>query len=210
MIIARFSHPNNCGDHDGPPPDMMMDEMEDMRAIAVNGEINEAMSIFVCGALQSYADDKDPVYIFINSHGGSVRDGYAIIDQMENSPFPIYTIIRGQASSMGAIIAAYGDKGCRFITKRSAAMIHSVLVGGGEYESIEKVMAQLSYINKEFDRNVADMARRMKINKNKLRELMQSTEWMTPSEAIKIGLVDGIWTKQMEKKVVKDNTGNEK
>lgn len=205
MIIARFSAPGRCCEEELQADDSICIEMDNIRAISINGEVNGGMSTFVCGALQSYGDSKDPVYLYINSPGGSVRDGYAIVDQMTSSPFPVYTIIRGQAGSMGAIIAAYGTKGCRFITKRSAAMIHSVLVGGSDYESIEKVMDQLSYIQQEFDRNVVDMAKRMKVGKAKLKELMKGTEWLTPTQAIKIGLVDGFWTKQMEAKVVKDN-----
>jgi len=206
VIIAKFSTPGKLCESESEENEPMCIEMDTMRAISINGEVNGGMSTFVCGTLQAYGDSKDPVYLYINSPGGSVRDGYAIIDQMTVSPFPVYTIVRGQAGSMAAIIAAYGTKGCRFITKRSAAMIHSVLVGGGEYESIEKVMDQLSYIQQEFDRNITDMAKRMSISKPKLRELMKGTEWLTPSQAIKIGLVDGFWTKQMEAGVVKDDT----
>jgi len=207
VIIAKFSTPGKSCENDQKQEESMCIDMDTMRAISINGEIDGGMSTFVCGTLQAYGESNEPVYLYINSPGGSVRDGYAIIDQMEASPFPVITIVRGQAGSMAAIIAAYGAKGRRYITKRSAAMIHSILVGGGDYESIEKVMDQLSYIQQEFDRNITDMAKRMTIGKAKLKELMKGTEWLTPAQAIKIGLVDGFWTKQMEAHVVKDNTG---
>jgi len=140
------------------------------------------------------------VYMYINSLGGCIAAGYAIIDQMLACRCPIVTIVRGQAQSMGAIIAAYGQKGSRFSTPNSSFMIHSMSIHNPPC-TIEQQIEMIDYANMDYQDKINNLSRRMKINKNKLKNLMGQTKWMSPKEAIKIGLIDGIWTPQKERSV---------
>lgn len=172
------------------------------RRLMVVGEVNEIMSTHICSYLQLFSLKPDPVFMYINSPGGCLSSGYAIIDQMAACKCPIYTIVRGQGYSMAAMIAAFGAKGHRYSTPNSSMMLHSVMVQNGP-DSIERHGQMTQYIEDDYKRKVSDLARRMKLNAKQLRELMQQTSWMSPKQAIKIGLIDGIWTPRMEQAVNK-------
>ncbi len=170
------------------------------RRLLLVGEINEMSSTHVCSYLQVYSTSRAPVYMYINSPGGCISAGYAIVDQMLACRCPIVTIVRGQAHSMGAMIAAYGTKGSRFSTPNSSFMLHSISIQHPPCP-IEQQTIMIDYANMDYRDKIRNLAKRMKINRNKLEDLMSKTMWMSPRQAIKIGLIDGIWTPQKERVV---------
>jgi len=172
------------------------------RRLLLTGEITESVSAHICSYLQVFSLVDKPIYMYINSPGGCLSSGYAIIDQMLATPCPIVTIVRGQANSMGAMIAAYGTKNKRFITKNSSMMLHSVILQH-PIDSIERHAEMLRYVEADYKQKVTDLSRRTKLSVSKLKELMSKTKWMTPQEAIDVGIVDGIWTPKMEKDINK-------
>jgi len=190
-------------------PEIYIDQNDQLlsnRKLLISGEINDQIADYINTSLQVLASSDEPVYIYINSPGGEVSAGYSIIDQMELSPFDVVTIVRGQAGSMGAIIAIYGDK--RYITRNSTVMIHSMIIENisSDINSCEKI---IKHLKKTYDRQINDICKRIKISKSKLLKLLKDTHWMEAEEAIKIGLTHGIWTKEMEKisnDKKKDNT----
>jgi len=104
--------------NDDPMLDFMLDNNVEQhlirtRRLIIVGEITDYLAAYINSNLQFFSYSQDPVYLYISSPGGDMSAGYAIIDQMELSPFPVYTIVRGQANSMAAIIAAHGAKGNR-------------------------------------------------------------------------------------------------
>lgn len=177
------------------------DDLEEMliktRRILLTGEITDQKADYVCQRLQAYAFSKLPVYIYINSAGGELGGGYAIIDAMELSPFPIYTIVRGTAASMAATITAYGTKGCRFITKNSTMFLHNINVALPENEILSQKIV-IEHLMKYSEDKTKDLVSRLKIKRKKFDELLNKTSWLMPDEAVKIGIVDGIWIKKME------------
>jgi ATP-dependent Clp endopeptidase proteolytic subunit ClpP len=170
------------------------------RRLLLVGEINEIASTHVCSYLQVYSTGTAPVYMYINSPGGCIAAGYAIVDQMLACRCPIVTIVRGQAHSMGAMIAAYGQKGHRFATPNSSLMLHSISIQHAPCP-IEQQTGMVDYANMDYHDKVTNLSKRMKINKKKLTDLMGQTMWMSPKQAIKIGLIDGIWTPTKERAV---------
>ncbi len=181
------------------------------RRVELVGEIDEYTAVYVNSHLRCFAleDPKSPVYIYISSPGGELSGGYSIVDQMMLSPFKIYTIVQGQAHSMAAIIAAYGTKGCRFATENSSLMIHSVLLSTGA-DSITPHKANVDHLNADYQNKAAQLAKRTKLNYSKIFALMEKTHWMNPKEAMKIGMIDGVWTKAMEQAVNSIGIKNEK
>lgn len=167
------------------------------RRILLTGEINDQKADYVCGRLQAYAYSKLPVYIYINSPGGELGAGYAILDQIELSPYPVYTIARGTAASMSATILAYGTKGCRFATKNSTMFLHNINVSLPENEIPAQRIA-IEHLLKYSEDKTKDLISKLRINRKKFDELLNKTAWMMPSDAIKIGLIDGVWTRSHE------------
>ena len=84
----------------------------------------------------------NPITLFINSPGGSVSDGFAIIDTMLGIASPVITVITGEACSMAGLISVAGNK--RFITENSYWMGHSMT--GGSYDYIAKASARMEYL----------------------------------------------------------------
>ena len=74
--------------------------------------------------------DKE-IFFYINSPGGSITDGMAIVDTMNYIKCPVTTVCVGLAASMGAVLLAAGEKGKRFAMPNSEVMIHQPLIGGG-------------------------------------------------------------------------------
>lgn len=176
------------------------DNLVGSRRIQLVGEITDNTALYINSHLQNFATRKDPVLIYITSPGGDLSSGYAIIDQMELSPFPVYTIIRGQANSMAAIIAAYGTPGCRFITRNSLVMIHEMIVGASRLEYLTPHKMSIDFMREDFNQKIVAFSKKTKLKPSELSEVLKKTKWMNAKEAAKIGIVDGIWTKQLEKR----------
>lgn len=71
-----------------------------------------------------YNINPPPIYLHINSYGGSV---FAAIDTIQYNPIPIYTIIEGAAASAATMMSVYGKK--RYITKSSHMLVHQLSSG---------------------------------------------------------------------------------
>ncbi len=101
------------------------------RIIMLNGVVDDN-SCNVIVAQMLYLESEDPdaeILFYINSPGGSVTAGMAVIDTMNFIKCDVRTIVAGEACSMGSLLAASGTKGKRMMLKHSTHMIHQVLAG---------------------------------------------------------------------------------
>ena len=96
----------------------MNDKLLDNRIIFIKGEINEESSNDVISRLL-YLDslNNDDISLYINSPGGSVNDGLAIIDTMRIIKSDVKTYCVGSSFSMAAVILCCGTKNKRFCLK---------------------------------------------------------------------------------------------
>ncbi len=110
------------------------------RIMFVGGEIDDSMANAIVAQLL-FLQAQDPekeVSMYINSPGGSVTAGLAILDTMKMVKCPVATYCVGQASSMGAILLASGDKGRRYALPRARIMVHQPWGGAqGKASDIE-------------------------------------------------------------------------
>ena len=147
--------------------------------------------------LESEDPDKE-IHFYINSPGGSIVDGMAIVDTMNYIKCPVSTICVGMAASMGSVLLACGEKGKRFATPNSEILIHQPLIGG------HGLSGQTTDIKIHTDHLVKT---REKMNKllsertgQSIETIMADTErdnYMTAEEALKYGLIDGILDKRV-------------
>jgi len=174
------------------------------RRIHIVGQINQFSAYRVIGALQAMNYEKDPIYLYICSPGGELDAGFAIIDQISLMNCDVYTIIMGQAASMGAIIAAFGKKGCRYATQSSTIMLHPIRTGIG-LESIEVHKQTSDFMAKNSEMKWKMIAKRLNdVSYEQIIDEVQHTKWMCPEEARKLGIIDGIWNKKMERETMPD------
>ena len=110
------------------------------RIVFVGGEIGDDMANAVVAQLL-FLQAQDPekeVSMYINSPGGSVTAGLAILDTMKMVKCPVATYCVGQASSMGAILLASGEKGRRYALPHARIMVHQPWGGAqGKASDIE-------------------------------------------------------------------------
>ena len=110
------------------------------RIVFVGGEIEDDTANAIIAQLlflQSQDSEKE-VSMYINSPGGSVTAGLAILDTMKMVKCPVATYCVGQAASMGAILLASGEKGRRFALPHARIMVHQPWGGAqGKASDIE-------------------------------------------------------------------------
>ena len=169
------------------------------RIIYLGEDVNPTTSSLIV-ALMLFLESEDPdkeIYFYINSPGGSITDGMAIVDTMNYIKCPVETVCVGLAASMGAVLLTAGEKGKRFAMPNSEIMIHQPLIGGGGLQG------QATEIKIHADHLVRT---REKLNKflsertgKPLDVIEKDTErdnYMTAEEALEYGLIDGIMTKR--------------
>lgn len=162
------------------------------RIIFISGEVTDSMANAVIAQLLFLnAQDKEKdITMYINSPGGSVSAGLAIIDTMNHVTADVSTVCIGQAASMGAMFLMCGTKGKRYSLPNSRIMIHQPLGGasGQETDVIIRVKELTLYKEKL-------LGMISKITGNTLKKVYKDTErdnFMSPEEAKKYGIIDRI------------------
>ena len=139
--------------------------------------------------LESENPDKD-IHLYINSPGGSVTAGLSIYDTMQFIKPDVSTLCIGQAASMGAVLLCGGAKGKRQSLPNSRVMIHQVLGGfQGQASDIEIHTKEILSIKKKLNEILASHSGQKvdKIAKDSDRD-----NFMSPDDAVKYGLIDGV------------------
>ena len=133
-----------------------------------------------------------PLSLIINSLGGSCYDGFALIDLMDASTIPVYTVGMGNIVSMGVLIMCAGNKGHRVITKNTQIMAHQ-FYGGVEGKFHELLAAHKAeiYLKQQFTQH---FLRHTKMTEKQINDIMfgPTDRWLTPSECLKFGIVDKV------------------
>jgi ATP-dependent Clp protease protease subunit len=139
--------------------------------------------------LESQAPDKD-IFMYINSPGGLVTAGLAMYDTMQFVKCDISTLVIGQASSAGSLLAMAGTKGKRYALNNSRIMIHQPSGGySGQATDILIHAEEINKIKAKLNRIYADHTGQDIITIN---EAMERDKFMTTEEALKFGLIDKV------------------
>jgi len=162
------------------------------RIIFIGGEIEEHMAnIVVAQLLYLQGEDaKRQIDMYINSPGGVITDGFAILDTMRFLKCPIATYCIGQCASMASILLSSGTKGKRHSLPLSRIMIHQPLGGAkGQATDIQiqakEILRLKSIVNSILAKNTG----------KKEEEIERDTErdnFMSAEEAKNYGLIDVI------------------
>ena len=141
----------------------------------------------------SSLSDED-ITLNINSPGGEVYSGLAIIDTMNFINNDIQTVCMGMAASMGAVILSAGKKGKRGALKHSRVMIHQPLGGArGQASDILIEAEQIKLVKDELCNILADNSGQ---SFEKVIADCDRDHWLTADEALNYGLIDIIHTKK--------------
>jgi ATP-dependent Clp protease, protease subunit len=135
-------------------------------------------------------DPKKEISLYINSPGGVVTSGLAIIDVMNHVKNDVATYCVGMAASMGAVILSAGTKGKRFALPNSEVMIHQPL-GGAEGQatdieiSAKHILKLRENLNKMLAKNTGQPVSRIEKD-------VDRNFFMDADEAKKYGIIDKI------------------
>jgi ATP-dependent Clp protease protease subunit len=136
-------------------------------------------------------DNSKPIYLYINSPGGSVTAGLAIYDTMQYVKSDVVTICVGLAASMGAFLLAAGTKGKRLALPHSRIMIHQPLGGTSQRQAsdIEIEAREILRMKDMLNQSLADMCGQS------LEKIAKDTDrdyFMSAAEAVDYGLIDRV------------------
>jgi ATP-dependent Clp protease protease subunit len=163
------------------------------RILFLGSEVNDAIAnSLVAQMLYLDSDDNSkPIYLYINSPGGSVTAGLAIYDTIQYVKSDVVTICVGLAASMGAFLLAAGTKGKRLSLPHSRIMIHQPLGGTSQRQAsdIEIEAREILRIKDMLNQSMADMTGQPldKITKDTDRDY-----FLSAAEAREYGLIDRV------------------
>lgn len=163
------------------------------RIIFLGGSIDDDVANLVISQLLFLAseDPKKDIYLYVNSPGGHVHSGLAIVDAMNHIQPDVATVAMGMAASMGSIILASGAKGKRFALPNADVMIHQPSGGAeGQATDIEISARRIISIRGRLNKILADATGQ------KLEKIERDVErdfFLTAEEAKKYGIVDQVY-----------------
>src|SRR6056300_1242770 len=135
--------------------------------------------------------DEIPIYLHINSFGGSVFDAMTAIDAIQSCKVPVYTVIEGATASAGTLISVVGKK--RFMRPNAYMLIHQLSAGS---------WGKMAEIEDDFQNNKILMDKIMNIYKEhadipkkQLGEILKHDLWWDIDQCKKYGLVDEMWNR---------------
>lgn len=170
-------------------------ELSYKRTINLFHEINGEIAETIISELYSLDDiSHQDIVLRINSPGGSVSDGLAIIDAINYIQSDVITVCTGMAASMAAVILASGTKGKRFITPFSEVMIHQPLgVAKGQASDISRMC---EHMLKTKSRIADVLTETTGKTKKKITADMDRDYWLDAHEAINYGIADKLWVNE--------------
>lgn len=171
--------------------DLYSDTVNSQREIWLGEEVTDASAEEIVIQLRHLDRTKGDIKLFINSPGGSVSAGMAIVDQMKLCKNDISTICLGRASSMAAFILSCGTKGKRYAGSLSEIMIHQPL-GGAQGQATEILIAA-EQIKKTRERINRILSENTSQPMEKVAADCERDYFMDADEAVKYGICDGIY-----------------
>ena len=162
------------------------------RIIMLSGEVNDQMANSVIAQLLflDAQDSEKDIYLYINSPGGVITSGLAMLDTMNFIKSDVQTIAIGMAASMASVLLAGGTKGKRFALPNSTILIHQPSGGAqGQQTEIEIAAEEILKTRRKMNQILADATGQT------IEQIKKDTErdhYLRAQEAKDYGLIDDI------------------
>ncbi len=164
------------------------------RIIFIGGPVTDDLANLVVAQLLFLAneDPKQDVHLYINSPGGSVSAGLAMLDTMRFLQCDVATYIVGQAASMGSVLACVGTKGKRFALPNARNLMHQPLLGGvmeGQATDLEIEAREMLRIRERLYNIYAEATGQPY---EKIERDCDRNKWLDEKEMLEYGLIDAV------------------
>ena len=161
------------------------------RTIYLFGQIDDGAVMFAISQIRTLDSiSKEDITLVINSPGGSVTAGKALIDAMDAATSDIRTECFGLAASMAAVILACGTKGKRTIHPHAEVMIHQPLAGIEGQASDISIMCD--HLTRTKDELIGILAERTGQSPSVLRADTDRDNWLDAKRAVAYGICDKV------------------
>jgi len=164
------------------------------RIVFIGGGINDEIANLAVAQLL-FLQNEDPkldIHMYINSPGGSVTAGLAIIDTMRYVAPDVSTYIFGQAASMGSLIACAGTKGKRYALTNSRNLMHQPLLSGvmeGQATDLEIEAREMLRLRDRLYGIYADATGK---EASQIEADTDRNKWLDDKEMLEYGLIDKV------------------
>lgn len=184
---------------ESPQQDALAEKFLKTRQVILSGEVSQENAEKVIKQLLLLEADGDkPIYLYIDSPGGSIDDGFGIFDMIRFINAPVYTVGTGLIASMGALILLAVPKERRLGLPNSHYLIHQPLIGG----SYRGVATDLEIQAEEIAKSKAKIVEIIAAETGKSKEqVVQDTDrdfWLTADEAVDYGLISKVITSRAD------------
>ncbi len=179
--------------------DSLSEKFLKTRQIILSGAIDEENAAKVIQQLLLLEADSDkPIYIYIDSPGGSIDSGFGIYDVIRFINAPVYTIGTGLIASMGSIILLSVPKERRLALPNSHYLIHQPLISGVARGVTTDINIQAEEIAKSKQKLIKLIADETGKSVKQVEQDCDRDHWLTAEEALEYGLVSRIISKRSE------------
>ena len=168
------------------------------RVVFIGDAIDNAQANLVVAQLLylESADSSKDIQLYINSPGGSVTAGMAVLDTIRFIKPAVRTICVGEAASMSAMLLAAGEKGKRYALPNARIMIHQPLGGfHGQATDIQIRAKEILRIKDRLNRMMADFTGQ---SFDRVEAETERDNFMSAEEAQEYGLIDAIISSRLE------------
>lgn len=184
---------------ESPQQDALAEKFLKTRQVILSGEVSQENAEKVIKQLLLLEADGDkPIYLYIDSPGGSIDDGFGIFDMIRFINAPVYTVGTGLIASMGALILLAVPRERRLGLPNSHYLIHQPLIGG----SYRGVATDLEIQAEEIAKSKAKIVEIIAAETGKSKEqVVQDTDrdfWLTADEAVEYGLISKVITSRAD------------
>lgn len=173
-----------------------IEELEERR-LYINSEIDESVIDGIVYHILRYnredkgisIDERRPIWLYINSPGGGIYDGYGLISAITASKTPVYTINQGMCASMGFLIFIAGAK--RYSMENSVFLMHEGFTGG--FDNTSKMRDRMEFETGQMEKHTKDyVLKHTSINSTYYDDKYRIEWYMLPVEAKENGICDAI------------------
>jgi len=190
--------PMNATQLNGNPQMEIFNRLLQDRIVVLGTQVDDEIANYITAQLL-YLEGQDserPIWLYINSPGGSVTAGMAIYDTMQFIGPEVGTICMGLGASMGQFLLCAGAPGKRYALPHARIMMHQPLGGvQGQATDIAIQAEQMAYTKRVLQQRIADHTG------HTLEQIEADSDrdrWFTAEEAKDYGLIDKVIVKRGE------------
>lgn len=199
ILTSKIFNDGEKKENDSEKENPLAEKFLKTRQIILSGEINEENTAKTIQQLLLLEADSDkPIYIYIDSPGGSIDSGFGIYDVIRFINAPVYTIGTGLIASMGSIILLAAPKERRLGLPNSHYLIHQPLIGGVAQGVATDLEIQAEEISKSKEKLIKLISEETGKSVEQVAKDCDRDHWLTSDEAKDYGLISKVISSRKE------------